>query len=107
MPGPAKPAPPVRPVAPANPAPAAKPHPLPAPAEPRLNKHAIPALLCSFFGITAPVGVYLGRKARKEIGQTGETGDPYAVAALIIGWAYLTALVLGIATYLIFAVGGS
>ncbi|GED96213.1 hypothetical protein nbrc107697_02520 [Gordonia crocea] len=63
-------------------------------------------MLCSFFGISAPFGVYLGRKARREIAQTGETGDPYAVAALIIGWAYLTALGLGLATYLIFVLGG-
>ncbi len=118
---PPSPAPvPPRPASPAAPRPAAgapqpvagapkpaKPHPLPAPAERGLNKNALPALLFSFFGITAPVGVYLGRKARQEIARTGETGDPYAVAALFIGWAYITAFGLGVASYLIFVIGGS
>ncbi|NNG97281.1 DUF4190 domain-containing protein [Gordonia araii] len=72
-----------------------------------MNKNAIPALICSFLGITAPIGVFLGRKARAEIAQTGETGDAYAVAALVIGWAYITAIVLGLCTYLIFVIGGS
>ena len=79
----------------------------PGPAERGLNKNALPALLFSFFGITAPIGVYLGRKARQEIARTGETGDPYAVAALFIGWAYITAFGLGVASYLIFVIGGS
>ena len=86
----------------------AEPHALPAaPTERGLNKNSVRALLCSFFGLSAPVGVYLAGKARKEIAHTGETGEPYAVAALIIGWAYLTALALGLATYLIFVLGGS
>lgn len=72
-----------------------------------VNKNAMPALLCSFFGISAPVGIYLGRKARREIAATGQSGDPYAVAALFIGWAYITAFALGLTTYLIFLLGGS
>ncbi len=84
-----------------------KPHTVPPAPAPALNRTAVWALLCSFVGFAAPVGVYLGYRARKEIVQKHETGDPFAVAALFIGWAYLTALALGITTYLIFAIGGS
>ncbi|MFT4200598.1 DUF4190 domain-containing protein, partial [Gordonia sp. (in: high G+C Gram-positive bacteria)] len=106
-PAPMPPAPPKKPAPKAaskKPAPA-KPHPIPAPENAKLNRTAVHALLYSFFGITAPVGVYLGRKARLQIARTGETGEPYAIAALIIGWAYLTALALGLMTYLIFVLG--
>lgn len=34
----------------------------------------------------APVGIYLGYKAREQIRETGEQGGGFATAAIIIGW---------------------
>lgn len=39
------------------------------------------------------VGVYLGHRARKEMQATGEEGDGFATAGIIVGWI---SLVLGI-----------
>lgn len=62
---------------------------------------AVWALALSVLGITFPAGIFLGHRAMKSIRATDRTGEPYAVAALWIGYAYLAALIGSILVLLI------
>ncbi|MET9293852.1 DUF1707 and DUF4190 domain-containing protein [Streptomyces sp. NPDC003077] len=61
-----------------------------APVLPPVNGTATGALVCGILvpivGISAIPAVILGHKARAEIRRTGERGDGFALAGLIMGW---------------------
>ncbi|MDQ0811815.1 hypothetical protein QFZ63_003529 [Streptomyces sp. B3I7] len=65
---------------------------LPAPALPPPNNgKAVGALVCGILttmtaGLTGIPAVVLGHTARSEIRRTGEGGDGFALAGLILGW---------------------
>jgi Domain of unknown function (DUF4190) len=60
---------------------------------PRNNQLAMIALVLSFLGLLAPVGLALGVVARGQIRRTGEAGEGLALAAVIIGGVVTTVLV--------------
>ncbi|WP_244278298.1 DUF4190 domain-containing protein [Gordonia westfalica] len=66
---------------------------------PRLNRLAVWALILSGLGITFPIGLVLGYRARAQIRSTRETGLPFANVAIWLGWAYLGVLVFGLLVY--------
>ncbi|GAC02312.1 hypothetical protein GONAM_53_00010, partial [Gordonia namibiensis NBRC 108229] len=67
---------------------------------PRLNRLAVWALILSGLGITFPIGLVLGYRARAQIRRTrGESGLPFANVAIWLGWAYLGVLVFGLLVY--------
>ncbi len=67
---------------------------------PRLNRLAVWALILSGLGITFPIGLVLGYRARGQIRRTrGESGLPFADVAIWLGWAYLGVLVFGLLIY--------
>ncbi|WP_030542556.1 DUF1707 and DUF4190 domain-containing protein [Streptomyces albus] len=80
------------PMHPVHPVHAAVPHTfLPAPPPTRTNGSATGALVCGIlspmtWGLTAIPAVILGHKARAEIRRTGEGGDGFAMAGIVIGW---------------------
>lgn len=98
---------------PQGPVPQARPFPfpqtfMPAPVAPMMppptNGSANAALVCGVltpltWGLTAVPAVILGHKARAEIRRTGERGDGYALAGLVIGW-----LAIGVGALLMLAV---
>ncbi|MEV0218700.1 DUF1707 and DUF4190 domain-containing protein [Streptomyces sp. NPDC050704] len=58
---------------------------------PETNGKAIGSMVCGVlcsmtFGLTGIPAVVLGHKARTEIRRTGEQGDGFAIAGLILGW---------------------
>jgi len=63
---------------------------------PRTNQLAVIALVLSFLGLLAPVGLALGVVARGQIRRTGETGEGLALAAVIVGGVVSTVLVFGL-----------
>ncbi|GAB89511.1 DUF4190 domain-containing protein [Gordonia rhizosphera] len=65
----------------------------------RTNRTAIWALVLSLLGITAPIGLILGYRARSTIARTGELGGPFARVAIWIGWLYIIVLVAALGTY--------
>lgn len=75
---------------------------LPAP-PPSTNGSAIGALVCGIltpmYGLTAIPAVILGHKAKAEIRRTGEQGDGFATAGLVLGW-----LAIGTVLAIIFGV---
>jgi hypothetical protein len=71
---------------------------------PPTNGSATGALVCGILtsmtmGLTAIPAVILGHKARAEIRRTGERGDGFALAGIIIGW-----LAIGIGALLVLSV---
>lgn len=81
--------------------------PAPAPTNGKATGALVCGVLCVFTGgITGIPAVVLGHMARGEIRRTGEQGDGFALAGLILGWlsvagwALFVLLVLGsVATY--------
>ncbi|WP_246157958.1 DUF4190 domain-containing protein [Catellatospora sichuanensis] len=75
----------------------------------RNNVLAVPALLLACLGVVtyvcAPVGAILGHVARRQIRERGQTGNGFALAAVIIGWSvtglYTCGLVLPLAIIII------
>ncbi|MGC4934480.1 DUF4190 domain-containing protein [Gordonia sp. DT30] len=72
----------------------------------RTNVLAIWAMVLSVLGITSPVGLFLGYRARNQIRRTREYGDPFATVAIIVGWAYVFAVLVAIVAYLLVLVLG-
>ncbi|MEU6576019.1 DUF1707 and DUF4190 domain-containing protein [Streptomyces sp. NPDC046805] len=76
---------------------------------PPTNGKAVGALVCGVLtmvtaGLTGIPAVVLGHSARAEIRRTGEGGDAFALAGLVLGWlsvagwaAFLTILILAAA----------
>lgn len=58
------------------------------------NQNAILALVLAF--VFAPLGIYFGSKAKKEIAVTGEDGEGMATAGVVIGWVGTGMLVLAV-----------
>ncbi|MGV9826863.1 MULTISPECIES: DUF4190 domain-containing protein [unclassified Gordonia (in: high G+C Gram-positive bacteria)] len=65
-----------------------------------MNRTAIWAFVLSILGITFPIGMYLGYRARREIARTREYGEPFAKVAIYLGWAYIVVVVVAIIAYL-------
>jgi hypothetical protein len=74
-------------------------YPPPAPAPPT-NTLAIIALVCAF--VFAPAGIICGIIARRQIRQTGESGDGLALAAIIVS---AVQLVLGLLAIVFLIIG--
>lgn len=64
------------------------------------NILAIVALVLSFLGVTAIVGIVCGHIARGQIRRRKEYGEQLAKAALWIGYAYVAAAILCLIVYL-------
>ncbi|MDF3285111.1 MULTISPECIES: DUF4190 domain-containing protein [Gordonia] len=62
---------------------------------------AIWAMVLSVIGCTSPIGLYLGYRARNQIRRTREYGEPFATVAIVVGWAYMLALIVAIVAYVI------
>lgn len=45
--------------------------------------------------ISAPIGAILGHMARRQIRETGEEGDTFALIGIIVGWVLTGLAVLG------------
>ncbi|WP_344620918.1 DUF4190 domain-containing protein [Dactylosporangium salmoneum] len=52
---------------------------------PPTNTYAILATIFAFV-VFAPLGIYFGYKARKQIAQTGERGSELATVGIVAGW---------------------
>lgn len=70
------------------------------PPVPTTNRTAVWALVCSILGITAPIGLILGYRARSTIARTRELGESFARVAIWIGWLYVATFVLALIIYL-------
>ncbi|MFT4043288.1 MAG: DUF4190 domain-containing protein [Gordonia sp. (in: high G+C Gram-positive bacteria)] len=70
------------------------------PAAPRINRTAIWAFVLSFLGITSPIGLFLGFRAKRQISQTREYGSPFATVAIVLGVVYIVVIVVAIVSYL-------
>jgi hypothetical protein len=51
----------------------------------QMNTNALLALLLAIL-VFAPIGIILGRKAKRQIAETGESGIELATVAEIYGW---------------------
>lgn len=61
------------------------------PPPPQTNGKAIGSMVCGVLcsmtmGVTGIPAVVLGHVARREIRQTGQAGDGFAIAGLVLGW---------------------
>ncbi|MGV9709877.1 DUF4190 domain-containing protein [Gordonia sp. NPDC003424] len=74
---------------------------------PATNRTAIWALVLSLLGITAPIGLFLGYRARSTISRTRELGESYARVAIWIGWLYVVVVVFVLVIYFWIAGQGS
>jgi Domain of unknown function (DUF4190)/Domain of unknown function (DUF1707) len=67
------------------------------------NSMAIGSFVCGLlqvfsFGLTAIPAVILGHSARRQIRRTGQPGEGFAVAGLVLGWlgiAFITLIAIG------------
>ncbi|MER7166130.1 DUF4190 domain-containing protein [Micromonospora sp. NPDC000207] len=78
------------------------------PPAPRTNSLALASLILSLVGvascITAPIGAILGHIAQKQIRETGESGEGFAKAGIIVGWIITAFMVLAILFYVVIIV---
>ncbi|GAC49563.1 hypothetical protein GOACH_15_00550 [Gordonia aichiensis NBRC 108223] len=65
-----------------------------------MNRTAIWAFVLSLLGITSPVGIYLGYRARDEIVSRRQYGAPFAMVAIRLGWTWVAVAVVAILVYL-------
>lgn len=64
-----------------------------------INYLSIIALILSGLGITFPFGLGLGYYSRNQIDRDGTVGRPLATAAIVVGYLWLLALILGVIAY--------
>lgn len=79
------------------------------PLPPKTNEKAVGAMVCGVLGLvtsglTGIPAVVLGHMARREIRRTGENGDGYAVAGLVLGWLSVTGWFLLVMLAVLFSV---
>lgn len=67
----------------------------------RTSTLAIWAMVLSVLGITSPIGLVLGYRARSGIRRTRELGEPFAKVAIIVGWAYIAAILVAVLAYVL------
>ncbi|MFI6038637.1 DUF1707 and DUF4190 domain-containing protein [Streptomyces sp. NPDC051315] len=84
---------------------------LPAPPPPT-NGKAVGSMVCGVLttmtmGLTGVPAVILGHSARAEIRRTGEGGDGFAMAGLVLGWLSVAGWALVLAILFLAAVAGS
>lgn len=65
----------------------------------RVNRMAIWALVLSLLGVTSIIGIGLAFKARSDIARNREEGDPYAIAALVVGFFYVFVVIVGLCVF--------
>lgn len=77
------------------------------PANPPTNGLAIASMIVSLVGF-GPVGAIMGHIARKQIRESGEQGDGFALAGIIVGWVVTGIWVLAccLAVVPLFLMGG-
>lgn len=74
------------------------------------NSMAIAAMVVAIAGlamcpmIVCAVGAVLGHVAKKQISETGEDGDGFALAGIIVGWIGFGLSLLGVAAYAVFII---
>jgi hypothetical protein len=73
-------------------------------AGPRTNTMAILALVFAF--VFSPAAIVMGHVAKKQIAQTGESGDGLATAGLWLGYIFTGLYALGCVAWLILVVVG-
>jgi hypothetical protein len=78
-------------------------------AQPRRNSMATASLVCGLGQMFFPpfptiAAIVLGHKARRQIRQTGEQGDGFAVAGLILGYIGLGVVLLAVLAVLFLVV---
>lgn len=86
--------------------------PVPPMAPGRTNDKAVASMVLAVVGlivtplslILAPLAVYYGTAARREIAARGQDGDGLALAGLIIGWVVSALWVLGIIAVIVAAI---
>jgi hypothetical protein len=73
-----------------------------------MNGLAIASMIISILGF-GPIGAIMGHIARKQIRETGEQGDGFALAGIIVGWVYTGIFALICCGWLVLVgmVGGS
>jgi Domain of unknown function (DUF4190) len=73
-----------------------------------MNGLAIASMIISILGF-GPIGAIMGHIARKQIQETGEQGDGFALAGIIVGWVYTGIYALVCCGWLVLVgmVGGS
>jgi hypothetical protein len=62
----------------------------------------IVALAGIISGIGFPIGAILGHIALKQVRETGEQGESYAKAGIIVGWIGTALVALGCIGYIVF-----
>ena len=65
-----------------------------------MNRTAIWAFVLSLLGITSPIGIYLGYRARDEIRSRRQYGAPFATVAIRLGWTWVAVAVVALLVYL-------
>ncbi|WP_270486623.1 DUF4190 domain-containing protein [Gordonia jacobaea] len=65
-----------------------------------MNRTAIWAFVLSLLGITSPIGIYLGYRARDEIRSRPQYGMPFATAAIRLGWVWVAVAIVALLVYL-------
>lgn len=68
------------------------------------SRLAIWAMVLSILGITSPIGLILGYRARSTIKRTRDHGSSFAKVAIWIGWLYIAVFVFALIVY--FWIGG-
>jgi len=63
------------------------------PYPPPFNTYAILSLVFALF-VFAPLGIYFGKVAKRQIAQTGERGIELANVGIICGWIFSVMLVI-------------
>jgi len=70
------------------------------------NSMALAAMITALAGLVTciafPIGAILGHVALKQVRQTGEQGEGYAKAGIIVGWIGTGLMILGCGAYLLF-----
>ena len=56
-------------------------------------------MILSVIGCTFPIGLFLGYRAMNQISHTKQYGRYFAKVAIIVGWAYVCAVVVALLAY--------
>jgi hypothetical protein len=68
------------------------------------NGMAIAAMVCGIVGVCSPVGILaliFGNVAKRQIRETGEQGDGFATAGIVLGWIGVGATIVLIIYYIV------
>jgi hypothetical protein len=68
------------------------------------NGMAIAAMVCGIVGVCSPLGILaliFGNVAKRQIRETGEQGDGFATAGIVLGWIGVGATIVLIIYYIV------